>query len=77
MFVLWHVRTFDDGDDDEKLIGIYSTEERAVEARKRAVTLPGFREHPEGFEIHPYQLDRDGWTEGFVTRRRESRTQPI
>jgi len=68
VFVLWHVRTFDDGDAEaEKLIGVYSTEELVAEARERIVALPGFREDPGGFKVHPYQLDHDAWTEGFLT----------
>ena len=67
VFLLWHVHKLTEETDDEKLIGVYSTEARAVEARGRVAAQPGFRDLPEGFEIHPYELDRDGWTEGFVT----------
>ncbi|MCP2080108.1 UNVERIFIED_ORG: hypothetical protein J2W74_001294 [Methylorubrum zatmanii] len=30
---------------------------------------PGFRDHPEGFETSVYPLDKDHWTEGFVSVR--------
>jgi hypothetical protein len=55
------------GEEDAKLIGVYSTADRANEARQRAASLPGFREHPEGFVVDRYEIDRDHWPEGFVT----------
>jgi len=67
VFLLWHVHKLTAETDDEKLIGVYSTEARALDAQSRVADQPGFRDHPEGFEIHPHELDRDGWTEGFVT----------
>ena len=67
VFLLWHVHKLTEETDDEKLIGVYSSEARAMEARTRVAIQPGFRDQPEGFEIHAYELDRDGWPEGFVT----------
>jgi hypothetical protein len=29
--------------------------------------MPGFRDCPEGFQIFDNVLDRDGWTEGFIS----------
>ena len=65
--LLWHVRHVSDGDDDEKLIGVYRTEDDARAAVERLRDKPGFRDLPEGFECHTYVLNRDGWTEGFVS----------
>lgn len=67
VFLLWHVRETPDGSEDAKLIGIYSTAELAEQARQRAAALPGFRDRPTGFIVDRYTLDRDHWTEGFVT----------
>ena len=64
-FILWHSRTLPDGDEDAKLLGVYSTEERAKARSKEAAQLPGFRDHPEGFEISRYRLDSREWREGF------------
>ena len=55
------------GDEDEKLIGVYSTRENAEAATKRVAGKPGFADQPEGFEICPYELDVDHWTEGYIT----------
>jgi hypothetical protein len=40
---------------------------QGVEARERAKGLPGFRDNQEGLLIDCYAVDRDHWTEGFVT----------
>ncbi|MGW0859206.1 DUF7336 domain-containing protein [Streptomyces sp. NPDC002690] len=52
--------------DDVKLLGIYSTRERAEERVRQARLLPGFRDEPECFYFDPCVLDEDHWTEGFV-----------
>jgi len=65
--ILWHVRKMPDGQDDEKLIGVYRTEADARAAIERLRDKPGFKELPEGFQCHTYPLNRDGWTEGYVT----------
>ena len=65
--LLWHVHEMPDGHDDEKLIGVYRTDEEARAAIERLRDKPGFRDRPEGFEYFTYQLNRDGWTEGYVT----------
>ena len=67
VFLLWHVHHFDDGREDEKLIGVYSSEQDARDAHGRVGAQPGFRDHPGGFEIVDYALGKDHWTEGFAT----------
>lgn len=65
-FVVQHLREDEDGYDDVKLIGVYSTQELAEAVVERYKKLPGFSEYPEGFCISGYELDKDHWTEGFV-----------
>jgi hypothetical protein len=67
VFLLWHVNALPGGGEDEKFIGVYSTEEMAEQARARAALLPGFRDAPEGFDVSRFTLDEDHWREGFVT----------
>lgn len=64
VYLVQHVRD-PDGDDDVKVIGIYSTEEAAQQAVERTVKLPGFRDHPDGFTIDRYPVDFDYWQSGF------------
>ncbi len=67
VFVLWHVRVDDPYKEDAKLIGVYRSREKADATVLRLTGLPGFCEHPQGFEISDYPLDKDHWTTGFVT----------
>lgn len=69
VYLVWHTHPQLGTEDDEKLIGIYSSEEQAQSAVMRAKILPGFSDHPENFEISTYKVDKDHWTEGFVTAR--------
>jgi hypothetical protein len=65
VYVPWHVHDVN-GDDDEKLIGIYRSEEDAKAAIERLKVKPGFKETQDGFSVHKYPLNRDSWEEGFV-----------
>ena len=67
VFIVHHVHTYDDGEEDVKLIGVYSTRENAEQAKEKAEKLPGFCDVPEGFSIDRFRLDEDHWTEGYIT----------
>jgi homoserine kinase type II len=67
VYSLWHVRTKDNGDDDEKSIGVYSTQDLAEATVERLREKEGFRDFPEGFQIFETVLDRSGWEEGFIS----------
>jgi len=72
VFLLWHTHEMADGEEDDKLIGVYATEADAEAARLRMLHQPGFRELPEGFQVGRYTVGKDNWTEGFVTITNES-----
>jgi homoserine kinase type II len=55
-----------DGEEDDKLIGVYESQEAAQCAIDRVGSQPGFAAHPSGFHIEPHTLGVDSWTEGFV-----------
>ena len=56
----------DDDDDMEKIIGVYSTEERALKTLERLRDKPGFRENPDHWQIERITLDKDSfWADGF------------
>ncbi|ENT5106328.1 hypothetical protein ACFFZI_001847, partial [Pseudomonas aeruginosa] len=48
-----------------KLLGVFSSQLNAEQAKDQYLTLPGFRDYPEGFSIIAYSLDESHWTEGF------------
>ncbi|MFN3189951.1 MAG: hypothetical protein ACE361_05455 [Aureliella sp.] len=65
VFLLHHVRADDEHGDDAKLIGVYRSLSAADAAIARLSDQPGFRDHPAGFTVDEYTLDKDHWTEGF------------
>lgn len=67
VFVLHHIHQMTPEQDDVKLIGIYSTYERAQSAQDRTSRLDGFRDAHGGFQIDEYDVDVDCWTEGYTT----------
>jgi hypothetical protein len=67
VFVLQHVHSFDNGEEDVKMIGVYSSLEQAEEAIERLSAKPGFSDSPEGFVVDRYVLNEDCWTEGYIT----------
>lgn len=77
VFVVQHIHTLPGGEEDIKLVGVYSSEALALKAVARVAIQPGFRDDPvvvdpdgddtDGFHIGKYVIDVDHWTEGFVT----------
>ncbi|HZK91157.1 MAG TPA: hypothetical protein VFC56_13510 [Stellaceae bacterium] len=55
-YELWHER-YDGREDHDKLLGVYSTREKAEEAPALLRGKPGFRDHPDGFDIRPGGMD--------------------
>jgi hypothetical protein len=64
--VVQHLHVLDDGEEDIKFIGVYSSEGAAHQAVGRLRLKPGFREIPDGLSIDLYPLDEDNWEQGFV-----------
>lgn len=68
VFLLFHIHHLPDGEDDDKLLGVYSSREKAekkIEDKYR--NLPSFCEADGEFIIDEYQIDQDNWEDGFVT----------
>jgi hypothetical protein len=61
VYMLWHTDAYG----DEKLIGVYRTEEDALAAVERIKPKPGFSKAGGKFECTKYELNKDHWTEGF------------
>ena len=66
VYVVQHVHSQDDGTEDVKFIGVYSSREKAQEAVARLTRLPGFSDAPDGFQVDEYRVDQDHWAEGYV-----------
>ena len=67
VYLLWHFHPTGANENNDKLIGVYSSEDRAKSAQERLAEQPGFKEYVEGFEIAKVALDKDSWTEGYFT----------
>lgn len=66
VYIVQHVHSRDDGAEDVKFIGVYSTREKAEAATARLCCQPGFSDAPDGFHIDEYRVDHDQWVEGYV-----------
>jgi hypothetical protein len=67
VYLLWHSHPTGRNEHNEKLIGVYPTEDAAKSAQNRISEKPGFANCPEGFEIVKYRIGEDHWTEGYFT----------
>jgi hypothetical protein len=68
VFILHHVHEKTSGEEDIKLIGVYSSRSKAEEAIVLLSLRPGFQETRHGFEIDEYRLDQDHWADGFLNK---------
>lgn len=72
LYDLWHYKIAADDEDfiddecDPKLIGIYSSREKAEAAIAQLRDKPGFRDWLGGFRIGQSRLDQTYWEEGFI-----------
>jgi len=66
VYILQH--SYEVGDFDEtKMIGVYSSKEKAKKTIESYKMLPGFKDYPLScFYIGKYEIDKDHWTEGFI-----------
>jgi homoserine kinase type II len=62
VYILFHTNP-DSG--SEKLIGVYSTKDKASTVIQKYRSIPGFRDYPDGYIVDEYGLDQDNWEEGF------------
>ncbi|MBL0104116.1 MAG: hypothetical protein IPP51_10440 [Bacteroidetes bacterium] len=66
VFILHHSYELE-GQEETKLIGVYSTEKQAQLAISRLKDKNGFKYLPDAFVISENEIDKDNWTEGFAT----------
>jgi len=67
VYILWHTHATGANEKNEKLLGVYASEDAAMAAQSRLLEKPGFSSLPEGFEIVKYSIGEDHWTEGYFT----------
>lgn len=74
VYLLWHIHELTDdfgAHDEEKMIGVFSSAEKANETIERLKGLEGFRDCPlKCFMVDEYEVDKPlNWTEGFFIAR--------
>ncbi len=67
VYLLWHIHAVCGGEDDQKLIGVYSTWSNAEAAIELLRAEPGFKDFPDGWKIFEYTVDKTGWTKGLIS----------
>lgn len=67
VYILQHVHEFGGGHEDVKILGIFSSESKAIELIEKYKMQPGFKDYPDGFATDRYVLDKAEWIEGFST----------
>ncbi len=66
LYIVQHEYENNKGCEVVRLIGLYSTKEKAEKALESVRNQHGFRDYPSGFYLERIQLDEDSWREGFV-----------
>jgi len=66
VYLLWFEQEREASEDIELLLGVYRSESDAKAAIELVKGQPGFRDFPEGLQIHEREVGKTAWTEGFV-----------
>jgi len=64
VYLLTHTRDEEDLD-GFKIIGIFSSQEKALEAARSLSGKQGFRDYPDKFNVGGYDIDKMFWVDGF------------
>jgi len=67
VYEIKYFRDLSDDVTDVKIVGVFSTCEKANNALEKVKKLPGFSRHPECLFIMEVEVDLDHWTDGFFT----------
>ena len=67
IFIVYGIREQQDADDEVRIIGVYSSSERAWSAIDDLPSQQEFLGKGWSFEVDQCELDKDYWTEGFIT----------
>ncbi len=67
LFLLYYVYEFEDGHEDVKIIGAFSSKEQAKIGLSNIKKIPELKEAKKYFIIYENSINRLSWEEGFVT----------
>lgn len=66
IYFLYYVYEFEDGHDDVRLLGVFSSKQKANIALQNIKKNPDYKKIKNFFSIHQIIIDRLAWTEGYV-----------
>ena len=64
LYVNWH---YEEGDEDIKLLGVFTSKKNAVNARKSLLIDPSLKNSSSNLQIFEEFTNRMNWEEGFIT----------
>ena len=67
VFCLYYVLENEDDSEDIELLGLFSSEQKACDARKRILKQTTLRHLASNFQIFEEFVDKMNWEEGFIT----------
>ncbi len=67
VYFIYYVYEFKDGHDYVKLLGAFSSREKAKEALLNIKKNPALKKHKKFFIIDVDKINFLGWTEGYIT----------
>ncbi|MCM1090827.1 MAG: hypothetical protein NC092_12425 [Butyrivibrio sp.] len=65
VYLLQHSYEMENGSEETKILGIFSSNLEAEKAIEKYKKLSGFKERPDDFYIDEYELNRKYWAEGY------------
>jgi len=66
VFLLHYVYEFEDGHEDIKLLGAFSSREKAKKALSHIKKIPELKKIKKNFVIYSNRIDLLGWREGYI-----------
>jgi len=63
--LLLHVHRYEDGHENIRVIGVFSSRRKARDAVRQLRNKSGFRERKKGFDLSTCVLDHAHWTQGY------------
>lgn len=65
VYVLYHTRFGENDYEDVKCLGVFSSIDKANQAKQYALTQKGFKDYPDNFDMVKYEIDKQEWIDGF------------
>lgn len=68
LYIVCHMYEINEHE-EARMIGIFSSVNKANEVIKKHKKLPGFKEYPDGFIVDTCKMEEEDWESGFIISR--------